>query len=200
MKMRERIRMSKKQSGFFGVITPIIAFSTIYLAILLHPWFSWADNALSDLGACDTSYNYVYNVGMIFTGIFGVLFSLNLHKLMKGRVGKIGTVIFGGGMIFLTLVGVFPSGTPPHNTVSMAFFTLCTMGLVVIGCDQVHATEEGWGAFTLSLVISGLSSLGLINTIPYELGAAIPEAIGAIAFSLFSIVFGLRLTKFEGEY
>ena len=59
MEMTERALV--KIAGMCGILGPIIAFGSIATSVLLHPWFSWADNALSDLGAIGTSYNRVFN-------------------------------------------------------------------------------------------------------------------------------------------
>jgi len=39
-----------KISGVSGIVTPIVAFTFISLAIVYSPQFSWTENALSDLG------------------------------------------------------------------------------------------------------------------------------------------------------
>lgn len=190
-------KISRKKSGLCGILTPVVALFFISVSILLHPWFRWADNALSDLGALDTSHSLLYNMGMVTTGIMGLLFTVNLPQLMNGKVGKAGVLIFAFGLVSLILVGVFPSGTAPHVTVSWAFFILCAVGLPIIGVDQLTSSQWAWGAFVLSLVITGLLAVSLVNTIPYEIGAAIPEAIGALTFSEFSITFGIRLFQYK---
>ncbi|NIQ04330.1 MAG: DUF998 domain-containing protein [Candidatus Korarchaeota archaeon] len=190
-------KITTKQSGLCGVLTPAVAFFFISVSILLHPWFQWADNALSDLGALGTSYNLLYNVGMVTTGILGLLFTVNLPQLMNGKIGNTGVLIFTLGLVSLILVGIFPSGTAPHVTVSLTFFALCAVGLTIIGIDQLKPPQWVWGAFVLSLVITGLLAVCLVNAIPYDLGAAIPEAIGALTFSEFSMTFGIRLFQYK---
>ncbi len=186
----------KRWAGAWGILGPSIAFFFIALSIQLNPWFSWPDNALSDLGAIGESYNYVYNLGMVLSGIGGALFSTGLPRLTNNKIGLAGTAVFGAGMLSLALVGVFPSGTSPHVTVSLAFFGLATLGITIVGVDQLFDENTGpWGAFSMSIVVLGVASVVLIETIPYGLGAAIPEMIGAVAISEFSICFGARLIK-----
>lgn len=188
-------KISLKTSGLSGLLSPVIAFIVISITIFLHPEFQWADYALSDLGAVGTTYNYIFNFGMIAAAIFGFLFATNLYQLRNTPLGVVGSIIFSLGVIFLILIGVFPSGTDPHEFVSYGFFILCTVGLVLLGIDQLFNSTWIWGVYPLSLVISGLSSLLLVNTIPYPLGAAIPEVIGIVAFSQFSIIYGIRLFR-----
>ncbi len=163
---------------------------------MIHPWFNWADNALSDLGALGTPHNYIFNIGIILTGIIGLLFTLNIYKIMNTKIGKLGQFLFGLGLVFLILVGIFPSGTSPHNLVAISFFLFSTLGIVVVGVDQLFSkhTRE-WGLSLMFIITLGLTSLLLITTIPYDLDAAIPEAIGVIVFSEFSLGFGYRLLE-----
>lgn len=192
MKTTEKI--SARTAGLCGILGPLIALGAIAAAIHLHPWFSWADNALSDLGATGTSYNVVFNLGLIAAGIAGLVFTLGLPKLVSRRAGLAGAAIFGAGMISLILIGAFPSGMSPHGTVSVAFYVLSLVGLVVLGADQLREhSDRAWGAFILSITGLALAAIGFCNTIPYDLGAAIPEIIGAIAILEFSVVFGARL-------
>ncbi len=192
MKTTEKI--SARTAGLCGVLGPLIALGAIAASIHLHPWFSWADNALSDLGATGTSYNVVFNLGLIAAGIAGLVFTLGLPRLVSRRAGLAGVAIFGAGMISLILIGVFPSGMSPHGAVSVGFYALSLVGLVVLGVDQLRErSERAWGAFILSILGLALAAIVLCNTIPYNLGAAIPEIIGAIAILEFSVVFGARL-------
>jgi hypothetical membrane protein len=142
----------------------------------------------------------VFNLGLIAAGIAGLVFTLGLPRLVSRRVGLAGVAIFGAGMISLIMIGVFPSGTSPHGTVSVAFYALSLVGLVVLGVDQLRErSERAWGAFILSILGLAMAAIGFCNTIPYDLGAAIPEIIGAIAILEFSVVFGARLLGLKGR-
>lgn len=199
-KMKITERVSARTAGLCGILGPLIAFGAIAASILLHPWFSWADNALSDLGELGTSYNMIFNFGLIAAGIAGPVFTLGLPRLVSRRAGLAGAAIFGAGMISLILIGAFPEGASPHGLVSVAFYALSLVGLVVLGGDQLRErSERAWGAFILSIVGLALGAVGLGTTIPYDLGAAIPETIGAIVISEFSIVFGARLLALKSR-
>lgn len=185
--------ISRKTSGLCGILGPILALLFIFLSIHLHSWFSWPDNALSDLGALETSHNWIFNLGLVLSGTAGSIFSLGLLRSLDRKVGVGGAIVFGVGMFFLILIGIFPSGTSPHVSVSTAFYSLCAIGMLIVGVDQLRVKSDRiWGVFTLSVVFLAIGSLILIRTIPCELGAAIPEVIGAIAISEFSISHGAR--------
>jgi len=181
--------------GLCGILAPVLALIFIWASISLHPYFNFPDYALSHLGALDTPKHIVYNVGMVLTGLTGILFSLGVPRLVNGKIGVVGIFVFACGFFSLALVGVFPGGTRPHNTVSMLFFTLSTFGILIVGLDQlIGASTRIWGVLLIALIALGLVSVILVGKIPH-LGAAIPETIGAFAFSEFSIIFGLRLLK-----
>lgn len=186
--------ISFKISGICGILSPVSAFGFITAAILIHPWFRWPDHALSGLGALGTTHNFVYNLGLIVTGVLGLVFVLGLWNFFESQISYLGSGLFGVGLVFLILVGVFPGGTGPHVFVSGAFFGFCAFGMLVIGLNLLRKPEERtWGVFMLAVLILGGAILWLGSTISYPLGAAIPETIGAVIFSQFSIVFGLRL-------
>ncbi len=181
-------------AGICGMAAPFIAYIFIGLAILINPWFSWSDNALSDLGAMTTPYNNIFNFGLIMAGVAGILFTMGIFRYAEGGVGVAGVSVFLAGMICLVLIGVFPIGTWPHYYVSVLFFGLSAVGMVLIGIDQLwDFTEPIWGIFIISTVVLAAITVGLIYSIPYELGVAIPEFVGTIPMMLFSLVWGARL-------
>ncbi|MEM2555166.1 MAG: DUF998 domain-containing protein, partial [Nitrososphaerota archaeon] len=59
-----------------GIISIIIAYSSIIFSIIISDWFSWKNNALSDLGAREPSA-IIFNTGLILSGFFLILFSLS---------------------------------------------------------------------------------------------------------------------------
>ena len=176
-----------------GILAPAVAFTSIISSILLHPWFSFPDNALSDLGAVDTPYNAIFNLGLVMAGVLSLVFMPGLRTLLHGAVGKIGGVVLSAGLVSLILIGVFPEGTSPHWYVSVGFFVLCATGVTLVGLDQaLNAPARPWGVLVLSLVALALVSVSLIWTVD-GIKPAIPETIGAFAFSEFSVIFAARL-------
>jgi len=60
--------------GFFGMLTPVVGFIMVFLAISQAPWFSWTLNALSDLGV-DGFEAVLFNSGLPLTGAVMMMFS-----------------------------------------------------------------------------------------------------------------------------
>ena len=179
--------------GVCGILSPIIAYIIIFISILIHPDFSWASKELSYLGAVDTEYNNIFNVGLIISGILGIVFTLAIIQFAESTVGYVGIGGYGAGMVSLILIGVFPSGTLLHYPVSILFFSLTLVGLAIFGVDQFLDMEYIMSALILSSIGISVVLFGIILSTDLDLGLAIPEFIGTIPFIQFNIVYGTKL-------
>lgn len=180
----------KKYLGLTGIISPTIGILTLLSSISLQNWFSWTENALSDLGAVGISNAYVYNYGLIIAAIFGIIFSLNLFAFLKYKISRAGTIFFLLGLIFLITVAIYPSGTSPHVLVSFAFFGFSAFGIFLIGIGE-SVKNRKLGYLCLGLILIGLP-LAYVSARIFS-GVAIPEMIGVICFSIFSFLFSLKI-------
>ncbi|MBE0527267.1 MAG: DUF998 domain-containing protein, partial [Candidatus Thorarchaeota archaeon] len=114
MSLREKLsEMSKcTKVGFFA---PLIALTTITIAILLAPGFNWFDNALSDLGNYTEYFlspyklvgSIIFNAGLIVTGILMMLYTIWFLKWTKDVPTKIGVIPLLISLAFLIGIGVF---------------------------------------------------------------------------------------------
>jgi hypothetical membrane protein len=173
-----------------GFLTPIIAFSSIGLAILTHPWFSLQNNAISDLGRIGLEKNYILNFGFILAGFTGLIFAFGFITQQKRFLGKVGGYIFCFGVFSLLLIGVFPEGTPQHLPVSLGFFLLSSLGMLLKGIDELKKSK--FGTFTIILICSAWT-LAIVALKTFR-GVAIPELLGAIAVSVWVYVYiGTRI-------
>lgn len=179
-------------AGLLGMIAPFVAYGFISIAILLHDDFSWGDNALSDLGALGADLNIIFNIGIIITGCLTLFFILGVIELLEREIGYLGLGITAGAMICFIMVGLFPSGTAAHYWVAIGFFALLFIGLTVLGIDQMmEDVDRPWGIVLLSSV--ALSGAAAWMVLSQGLAPAIPEFIGTIPMTQFSLLFGARL-------
>jgi hypothetical membrane protein len=190
-----------KIGGLCGIIAPIIALTCIVLAILISPWFSMTDNWLSDLAgpqAVDTASAPIFNIGLILAGILGIIFSIALRNsgLFKTQLGKYGSIILTMDMLFLCAIGIYPETTgDPHFIVSVGFFVLLPFALLFIGISLLKSSEKKLGVISLAIFLFTLVSFPLFF-IPRPIGSnAILEIIPALAFAIFSLIFGSILYK-----
>ena len=175
-------------AGLCGVIVPVVAFSCIFIAISLSPWFSWTANALSDLGVGEAAW--LFNSGLMAGGILTMIFAVGLwiafRKRALGRVGAVGlfldaVALFGIG-VFSEAAGVI------HFYFSVAFFVLFPISLFLLGASAIVSGSGKFGSFTILI--------GVFAAIPWAFswdGVAIPEAISALFASIWVIWEGARL-------
>ena len=121
-------------TGGFGVIAPILAFTFILVAVVSYPQFSWASNALSDLGVVSGVTAGVFNGGLVICGVLCVTFAVGLYVLFSESVlGHVGVFVFGLACVALVAIGTFPESVPAtHYWVSVAFFVLLPISLLII--------------------------------------------------------------------
>ena len=177
-------------SGTCGIITPILAFISISLAIGSFPQFNWMNNALSDLGIVPGVTSVVFNCGLMASGVMGFIFATGLFMLLKKSVvGSTATVVFALATIALISVGVFPESVRPvHYLVSVAFFVLLPISLIVVTGAFWLAGQVRMAIFTLTTAFATAIPWILHFSIHYVAGVAIPEIISALAVSIWVLV------------
>ncbi len=182
-----------KISGTSGILTPIIAFTLILLAIASYPEFSWMGNALSDLGVQEGVTAVLFNAGLVVDGILAILFATGLFKFLhESLLGRIGAFIFVLDAFALTAIGVFPENVKLiHFYVSVAFFMLFPISMLFLGAAFLRKSNMKLGFFTFIAAIVA----AIVWTIPFGKGVAIPETLSALSASTWSIVLGFKMLK-----
>lgn len=184
-----------KIAGLCGVVGPLIAFSMILLAISSSPWFSWTENALSDLGA-EGMAALLFNSGLIICGALILVFATGLREILPSRflshAGVLGIVL---SAIALIGIGVFPVPHTLHFPFSVAFFTLLPISMLLLGCAMaLEQSDKKIGLFITTLGIVAIVPWVLLFVVPLR-GVAIPETISALAASTWVVVFGVKMFK-----
>ncbi len=190
--------ISLKLSAYFGMISPILTFILIDLAIFYAPWFSWTGNALSDLGVHEESAA-LFNSGLIIGGILNIIFAFGVMRFYQNQtVGKDGTFFLLLAGIFLASIGIFPETAPNniHYIVSVAFFAAFPMSLLIQSVALMQTPKNRkLGIFTLAIAIIAIIPWAIWMPLkPYE-GVAIPELVSATAAATWSIIMGLTLLR-----
>jgi len=207
MSLSEKINNMPKYTkiGFFA---PLIALSTIAIAILLSPGFDWFTNALSDLGHYTRTdlgpYKLigaiVFNGGLIVTGILMLIFTIWFLKWTKDISTKIGLIPLLISLVFLIGIGVLSENFPPfHYWVSVGFFLTFPFSMWFIGI--------GWLRFSNLRLFSAISILlpfiSLYLWGDYMLGTpiwsnvAIPEIVTALSAIVW--LWLINLMKYQGK-
>jgi len=186
-----------KISGVSGILTPIVAFTCIFLAIAFYPQFSWTENALSDLGFGKGVSTIVFNSGLVTGGILALLFASGLLVFLRDNVlGRIGAFIFVLATLALTAIGIFPENVKPmHYYVSVAFFVISPISMLVISTAFLFGAKVKMGVFTFLVAITAAVVWIIQWTIGFGSNVAIPETLSALSASMWAIVLGFKMLK-----
>ncbi|MCL4343639.1 MAG: DUF998 domain-containing protein [Thaumarchaeota archaeon] len=154
--------------GLAGVIS---AWITVLVSILINPWFSITNNALSDLGGGGPlnghpypTYPNVYNLGLIITSIIILIFCILVIKNSRNKLEITGGSFFMISALFLALIGIYHEGTYPHDFVSLWFFVLASISYLVIGFSALYVKKAAGVAMILLIIVGWI----LFALIPWQ--------------------------------
>jgi hypothetical membrane protein len=167
--------------GLFGMLTPVVGFTMVFLAISQAPWFSWTMNALSDLGV-EGFESVLFNAGLAITGAMMMMFSAGLFELTKGsKVGQAGSAVHLASSVLIILIGVINETiTPWHFVVSVAFFV--SLG-VMLAINGVYLWGTGMRRF--AALAWAAAAVGIFIWMLHWQGVAMPEAVSALSAGIW---------------
>lgn len=196
--------MSKQKSSLQlageigGILAPVIAFTCILVAIASYPAFSWADNALSDLGIIPGVTGPIFNFGLYISGFLVFEFAvLGLFRYLGNSwVGKIGSLTLAATGAALIGIGVFPENAVPyHYLFSVAFFVLLPITLLVVTGAFAFKHQTKMALFTLLTAVAATMPWILYSTVHFVSGVAIPEFVSSVAGSVWAVVLSCKMLK-----
>ncbi|MHB8567200.1 MAG: DUF998 domain-containing protein [Nitrososphaerales archaeon] len=192
--------MIRKRYPYLGIGAVILAFAAIGISISLSPWFSWTNNALSDLGNTLSAQNvssgaaYVFDGGLAVSGILTLLFTLfhlrDARYHWKYIVWGVPLTI---SSIDLSLIGIFnESFGGLHLIVSAIFFFMMALTLFLysyvsfpLGAPKIGAIAASLGIFCAAVWIARF---------PWH-GVAIQETVTSVASAIFVILIAQRIVR-----
>lgn len=160
-----------------GVFAALTAYPFILVSIALSPWFSFYNNALSDLGNLVTNgrVGYVYDSGLILSGGLIVAFAVLYSRESRDRRALIWTVPLTIAAADLALVGMFSESTGHiHGVVSEVFFLMMVVTMLSYSYVSWPLGSPRIGAVALAFGIA--SAVIWFLTWPWS-GVAIQESI-----------------------
>jgi len=169
--------------ALFGVFGPLVAYFFVILSVFLSPWFSWQDNALSDLGhAVNSKVAPIFNFGLLISGLFVLIYSIELRRYARYT----GFCLLASGFT-LQMIALFDEVYGIiHFGVSVLFFLL-------IGLASIAYVFEKKSPLALISFVIGLCSWLLFWTGIWGHGIAIPETVSSVAVTSWvaSSAFGI---------
>ncbi len=182
--------------GFCGILGSTLSITLVLIATVLSPWFSWENNALSEMGVGEMSL--LFNGAMLIGGILIFFFALGLREYLDGnRLTQVGVNLIIIASVFLALIGVFTFDMMMlHGIVSLGPLLLAPLGFVFIGFGTEESTIRKFG------IVCGVAALFSILVLPmiilflqFKVGFAVPEIINTFITTVWLFGMGIKLIK-----
>ncbi len=164
-----------------GLVSGISGWLVILASIQRNPWFVFTDYAFSDLGGSMATDAWLFSNGMILTGLMIVFYGFYLVHVSFNKPTTVGAAFLMITGVFLTLIGVFPSGTKHHYFVSVWFFTQSDLSILAWGTGLIGGKKDGLGKLFVALGILG-PLLAVI--VPWP-STAVVEAFGILIMNIW---------------
>ena len=176
--------MQKENYALTGVLGPITAIIFITAAIALSPWFSWGDNALSDLGnSVGSDAASVFNFGLLLAGFLTIIYATTSFK----KHARITSYVLTLSGFSLQLVGAFDEVYGMlHTQISVLFF-------VAISLASISYMIEKRSLLAGLALIVGLASWIFYGLEIFSAGIAVPETISSMATATWVALSALRI-------
>ena len=152
-----------------GLAGPAVAYASVAASVAASPWFSWASNALSDLGhSARSPVAPVFNAGLILGGALTLAYAA---RYMAPEAPAGGTALALTSVLMQMVGGFDEAYGTLHLYVSLAFFGA---GLVA---PMVHALETSRPRGALYAMLALIPWM-LYPSLP--VGIAVPELLSTL--------------------
>ena len=175
-----------------GVAFVLVSLGTILSATLVSPTFTWTGSALSDLGAPGTATALLLNGGLVLSGLVALPFVAWLYRYGRNGLERTGGAALGVSAVLSALVGVFPTGTPQHFPVAVAFFLSVPVALWThaTGSYRAGQARDAVVGFVCGALDPGAWLVWGLYVRTVAPGLAIPEIVGVLglhAWALYTV-------------
>jgi hypothetical membrane protein len=163
--------VEERRYALFGVFGPLLVYLSIAVSLALSPWFSWKNNALSDLGHSVTSgAASIFNLGLLLAGFFLMLYAATAFK----KHAKYSSYCLLVSAFFVQLLAVVnESYSSLHYAVAVPHFLMLSLTSIVY-------TVEKRSAFALATFLIVMLSWLLYSLNVFNIGVAVPETVSKL--------------------
>ena len=185
-------------AGVSGISGSVFVIIMVLLATFVSPWFSWEENALSELGVGEVSL--FFNCAVLVGGLLGFFFAFGVKEYLDEEPKvKLGIVSFMLASLCLVFVAVFTIDYPfTHGLVSLGYFLLGPIGLILIGLGTENVPVK---KMSFVLGIAALITILVLPIVflvsPLHVGFAIPELIHSLIVGMWTINMSLKLLSYS---
>ncbi len=177
-------------AGICGLLTPTITLTLIFISIKMSPWFSWHDNALSDMGISPT-FN-LFNPALLIGGGLHLIFVFGGLRSTLGtsRLAHAGFWLMVVGAIALPLISIITEDYGrTHYYVAATYFIATPLGYILIGGAWYRCNDRLSGLLSIA---AGVAALLAITLVPHK-RIAVPEILAATLMGVWTFAVGLKL-------
>ncbi|HZY41337.1 MAG TPA: DUF998 domain-containing protein [Anaerolineae bacterium] len=176
-------------AGICGLLTPIITLTLIFVSIRLSPWFSWHDNALSDMGVSTTPN--VLNAALLIGGGLQLVFVLGGLRpaIGPGKLARLGFWALLIGALALPLVGIFTEAYGrTHYYIAATYFLATPLGYILLGSATIKRGQPVEGSLSMA---AGIAAILAITLVPHK-RIAVPEILAATILGAWTFAMGVK--------
>jgi len=173
-----------KYSGLLAIATFA---SSVIVSATFNPWFSVFDNAFSDLGGSTANMPFIFNYGLIFFGLFMLLFSFYAITISSNKVETVSGSFMTVASFYFMLIGVFPYDFNPHWIhifVALSSFLIAYLSVIVWGVGSLLAGKKRLGLIILLISIISPFAIGFLSLY----SAALVESYGILVLAVWIIL------------
>jgi len=185
-----------KLSGISGILLFILTIIVISLAIQNAPWFSWTENAISDLGRPEYGLSF-FNYILTTIGVLLLIFSFGLYYSLKGE--RAGPTVLALSSIYFIGIGIYPLPNPNHVDVSGLFFIAFPLAFFILGLGfQRYKKDSSFfrkmGIYALIIAVISVVSPALLF---FYNGVGVSEAVIMFPGFLWCMRYGVYLLRLD---
>ncbi len=173
-----------------GLLTPVLTLTLIFISIKVSPWFSWHDNALSDMGVSATPnpFNAALLIGGALQLVF-VIFGLR-SSIGPGRLARLGFMTVLIGAIALPIVGLVTEDYGrAHYYVAATYFLATPLGYMLLGGAAIKRGQTVEGVLSIA---AGGAAIFAITLVPHK-RIAVPEILAATIMGAWTFALSVKL-------
>ncbi len=163
--------MQERVYALFGIFGPLLVYFSIAASLVLAPWFSWENNALSDLGhAEDSNVAFIFNFGLLFSGFLLMIYALTAFK----KHAKYSSLCLLVSTFLVQLLAAF------NEAYGSLHYAVAVPHFVMLSLTSIVYTVEKRSAVALITFVTVLGSWTIYALKIFNIGIAVPETISKI--------------------
>lgn len=169
--------------AYVALSLPVIFIIGLSIVVHANPWFSFTDNALSDMGSLHNPNRWLFNGFLMVFAAIAMVPSVVAFKSGLSYLMPLSTA-------FLFLVGVFPEELPYHSPSAILFYVLALADIALVGIKLARRGVSAGYAWSALAVVTFVLMVYLVKAKVFK-GLAIPELIGAATILAWFVYIGL---------